>query len=58
MIAVSRAPLATLEAFKKRMGWSFKWVSSLDNEFNSDYHVSFTQDEIDALLNDAGGDVI
>lgn len=47
MVAVSRAPLATLEAFKKRMGWSFKWVSSLGNEFNRDYHVSFSQDEID-----------
>ncbi len=47
MVAVSRAPLATLEALKKRMGWSFKWVSSLGNEFNRDYHVSFTEEEID-----------
>ena len=47
MVAVSSAPLATLEAFKKRMGWSFKWVSLLGNEFNRDYHVSFSQDEID-----------
>jgi predicted dithiol-disulfide oxidoreductase (DUF899 family) len=45
MVAVSKAPLATLEAFKKRMGWSFKWVSSLHNSFNRDYHVSFTPEE-------------
>ncbi|HKA71725.1 MAG TPA: DUF899 domain-containing protein [Xanthobacteraceae bacterium] len=42
MIAVSRAPLAKLEAFRKRMGWTFKWVSSARNDFNFDYHVSFT----------------
>src|ERR1700682_3825137 len=47
MIAVSRAPLATLERFKKRMGWSFKWVSSLHNEFNYDYQASFTPEEIE-----------
>ncbi len=45
LVAVSRAPLPTLEAFKKRMGWSFKWVSSFHNDFNRDYHVSFTPDE-------------
>ena len=45
MVAVSKAPLATLEAFKKRMGWSFKWVSSFHNDFNRDYHVSFTPEE-------------
>ena len=38
---VSRAPLAKIEAFKKRMGWHFKWVSSFDGDFNFDYHVSF-----------------
>lgn len=43
---VSRAPLAQIEAFKKRMGWRFKWVSSNANEFNFDYHVSFTKDEL------------
>lgn len=48
MIAVSKAPLQKLEAFKKRMGWSFKWVSSLNNDFNRDYHVSFTQEELDS----------
>ena len=36
---VSRAPLAKIEAFKKRMGWHFKWVSSFDSDFNFDYHV-------------------
>ena len=36
-----------LEAYKKRMGWGFKWVSSLDNDFNRDYHVSFTPDEME-----------
>ena len=45
LVAVSRAPLSTLEAFKKRMGWSFKWVSSFHNDFNRDYHVSFTPEE-------------
>ena len=45
MVTVSRAPLAKLEAFKKRMGWSFKWVSSLGSDFNWDYHVSFTSEE-------------
>ncbi len=48
LATVSRAPLATLEAFKKRMGWSFKWVSSLDSDFNWDYHVSFEQADLDS----------
>src|SRR6266487_4265610 len=43
---VSRAPIAQIEAFKKRMGWRFKWVSSFGNDFNYDYNVSFTPDEI------------
>lgn len=47
MVAVSKAPLPVLDAFKRRMGWRFKWVSSFENDFNRDYHVSFTQDEID-----------
>jgi predicted dithiol-disulfide oxidoreductase (DUF899 family) len=46
MIAVSRAPLAEIEAFRDRMGWSFTWVSSFENDFNRDYHVSFTEDEL------------
>ena len=44
-VVVSRAPLEKLEAYKKRMGWSFKWVSSLRNDFNRDYHVSFIPEE-------------
>ena len=46
MIAVSRAPYSKLAAYRKRMGWSFKWLSSADTEFNFDYHVSFTPDEL------------
>ncbi len=45
-LAISRAPLAKIEAFKKRMGWSFKWVSSHGSEFNHDYHVSFNPEEV------------
>ena len=45
-VAISRAPLAKIEPFKKRMGWTFKWVSSFRNDFNYDYQVSFTPDEI------------
>jgi predicted dithiol-disulfide oxidoreductase (DUF899 family) len=46
MIAVSRAPYAKLEAYKKRMGWNFKWVSSSGSDFNFDYHVSFAPEEV------------
>ena len=46
MAAVSRAPIGQLEAFRKRMGWSFNWVSSYGTEFNRDYHVSFTKEEM------------
>ena len=45
MVTISRAPLEKLEAYKKRMGWSFKWVSAFGNDFNRDYHVSFTLEE-------------
>lgn len=45
-VAVSRAPFAEIEAYKKRMGWKFKWVSSFGNDFNRDFHVSFTKDEM------------
>jgi predicted dithiol-disulfide oxidoreductase (DUF899 family) len=45
-VAVSRAPLAEIERFRKRMGWRFPWVSSHDTDFNRDFHVSFTADEI------------
>ena len=43
LAVVSRAPLAQIEAFQKRMGWRFRWVSSFGNDFNRDYHVSFTK---------------
>jgi len=45
-VSVSRAPLHEIEAYKKRMGWHFKWVSSHNSDFNFDFHVSFTKDEI------------
>ena len=45
LIAVSRAPSAEIEAYRKRMGWKFKWVSSNANDFNFDYGVSFTSQE-------------
>src|SRR5580698_3475227 len=45
-VTISRAPLAEIEAFKKRMGWRFHWLSSYDSDFNYDYHVSFTKEEI------------
>lgn len=45
-VAVSRAPLADIEAFRRRMGWQFKWVSSFGSDFNYDYHVSFTPEEV------------
>jgi len=44
-VVVSRAPLARIETFKKRMGWHFKWVSSFGSDFNYDYHVSASPDE-------------
>ena len=47
MVVVSRASLAQLQAYRKRMGWDFKWVSSLGNNFNYDYHVSFTDAEME-----------
>ncbi len=48
LVAISRAPLEKLEAFKRRMGWSFKWVSSGGNDFNYDYQASFTPQEIES----------
>ena len=47
MVVVSRVGLAQLQAYRKRMGWDFKWVSSLGNNFNYDYHVSFTASEME-----------
>ena len=48
LVTVSRAPWATLQAYQQRMGWSFRWLSSLDSDFNWDYNVSFTQEDLDA----------
>jgi len=46
LVRVSRAPLAEIEAYRKRMGWRVKWVSSNGNDFNYDYRVSFTPEDI------------
>lgn len=46
LAVVSRAPIAQIEAFQKRMGWPFRWFSSFSNDFNHDYHVSFTKEEM------------
>ncbi|MGH7356778.1 MAG: DUF899 domain-containing protein [Candidatus Rokuibacteriota bacterium] len=48
LVLVSRAPIATLEAYRKRMGWRLRWVSSEHNDFNRDYRVSFTTEEIES----------
>ncbi|MDM9623578.1 thioredoxin family protein [Rhizobium sp. S96] len=45
-VAVSRAPLERIEAYKKRMGWQFPWASSFGSDFNYDYHVSFTPEDL------------
>ncbi|MBI3796933.1 MAG: DUF899 domain-containing protein [Deltaproteobacteria bacterium] len=47
LIAVSHAPLSKLAAYQKRMGWTFKWVSSSETDFNYDYQVSFTPEEME-----------
>jgi predicted dithiol-disulfide oxidoreductase (DUF899 family) len=46
LVVCSRAPLAEIEAFRQRMGWRFKWVSSYGSDFNGDFHVSFTRDDL------------
>ncbi|HEY2819332.1 MAG TPA: DUF899 domain-containing protein [Casimicrobiaceae bacterium] len=43
--AVSRAPLAKLQAYKRRMGWTFPWASSFGSDFNADFNVSFTEEQ-------------
>jgi predicted dithiol-disulfide oxidoreductase (DUF899 family) len=48
VVAVSRAPLVKLEAYKRRMGWQFPWVSSLGNDFNCDFGVTFSKDQVAA----------
>ncbi len=45
-VAISRAPLAKIEAFKRRMGWHFPWVSSYGSDFNYDFNVSFTPEAL------------
>ena len=47
MVTVSRAPLIKLVAFQKRMGWTIKWVSSLDSDFNRDFQVSFRPEDVE-----------
>src|SRR5919199_4552132 len=44
LTAVSRAPLSKLQAYKRRMGWSFPWASSFRSDFNQDFAVSFTEE--------------
>jgi len=46
LLAISRAPLAEIERFRQRMGWQFKWVSSHGTDFNQDFGVSFTPEEM------------
>ena len=48
LVTVSKAPIEKIEAFRKRMGWTFKWVSSFGNNFNRDFGVSFTEEELNA----------
>ena len=48
LTAVSRAPLAKIEAYRHRMGWHFPWVSSHDSDFNFDFGVSFTREQLQA----------
>src|SRR5450432_3828814 len=45
LAAVSRAPLAKLQAYKRRMGWSFPWASSFQSDFNHDFHAAHTKEE-------------
>ena len=45
LVAVSKATLGQIEAYRQRMGWAFKWVSSHDNDFNADFHVGFSEDD-------------
>lgn len=46
LAAISTAPLEKLNAYKKRLGWSFKWLSAAGNRFNQDFHVSFSEEEL------------
>ncbi len=51
LAAVSRAPLAKLQDYKRRMGWTFPWASSFESDFNSDFNVAFTEEQ------QRGGDI-
>ncbi len=46
MVVISRAPFEKLSAYQRRMGWTFKWLSSFDSDFNIDYQVSFSPEEV------------
>src|ERR1700730_4475060 len=46
LVAISRAPLGKIDAFRNRMGWTFKWLSSATNDFNFDYQVSFRPEQL------------
>ena len=48
LLAISNTSVDKIEAYRKRMGWSFKWVSSMGTDFNRDFHVTFTPDEMNA----------
>src|SRR5882762_161082 len=49
-VVVSRAPLDRLQTYRKRMGWDVEWVSSLNSDFNFDYHVSFTKEQLEGCV--------
>jgi predicted dithiol-disulfide oxidoreductase (DUF899 family) len=49
-VAVSRAPIAKLTAYKRRMGWSFPWASSLDSDFNYDFSASFSEEQMRGVV--------
>jgi predicted dithiol-disulfide oxidoreductase (DUF899 family) len=46
-VAISRAPISKIEALRKRMGWSFRWLSSLETDFNYDFNVSFKPEDVE-----------
>ena len=48
IVAISRAPYPAIAAYKKRMGWTFPWLTSAGSDFNFDYHVSFTEEQLAA----------
>ena len=50
MVAISRAPYKKLAAYKKRMGWNFKWLSSFETDFNFDFQASFTPEELETKI--------